>query len=475
LSLAEPPQRSLLQDWVDRSVSEGVAEAMNKREPVLHVSTRKLDEALPLGVFDTTIEDVHFFGGRDRVVLGVGAARAFELNPAKPIRSRTTMSLLGLESLSDSDASNVIVMGGWGFLPGRGPGEKGIWRDFPSSRWVVPALTFTSRGGETHVAMAVHLGPSSDATRVSALYRTLVDGVELRRTDAPSDAGTEAIPTLKSARSVPSKKTWASLASGAIESISRDELKKVVLARAVALTFSGAVPASRVLKRLITLNPDSTVFAIKKRDSVFLGATPESLLSVRGGEVEVDCLAASSPRGTDRAADDTLGARLLADPKSKREHQFVVKSAVSALSPISSRIEVPSSPVLKKLTTIQHLYTPVRATLNKGEDAWSAAFALWPNPAIGGEPKEKAVRWIRKFEKFSRGWYSGVVGVINAHQDEADLVVAIRSGVIRGRQAALYAGAGLVAGSDPREELEETSWKLRAMCRALGVDEDGGW
>jgi menaquinone-specific isochorismate synthase len=268
------------------------------------------------------------------------------------------------------------------------------------------------------------------------------------------------------------------LAQEAIASISRNELKKVVLARAVALTFGGKVPASTVVRRLIAQNPDSTVFAIKSRGSVFLGATPESLVSVKKRDVEVDCLAATSRRSNDATADDTLGSRLLSDSKSRREHDFVVNAAVKALTPISSGVEVPSEPVLKKFTKIQHLYTPVRAKLLNGKDAWDAALALWPNPAIGGEPRERAVSWIRKFERFDRGWYSGAVGVMSARFDEADLVVGIRSGVIKGRQAVIYAGAGLVAGSEPPDEFEETSLKLGTMGRALGIDDravsDGG-
>ena len=473
MSFAEPRKR-WLQDWVDRSLSEGLSDARSRGAQLLHVSTKKLDWEVPLGVFDSSVEDVHFFGGRDKVVLGVGVAKAFEPDSPKLMGSRSRMGFFGLDSLSTADASRVMVMGGWGFPPPHGLRERGVWRDFPPSRWVIPALTLTSGSGETHLTLVVNVRPSSNAMPLRSLYRSLLNALGLRATDGQGggrDAVPAPLPTLKSARSMPSPKRWVSLAQEAIDSISREELKKVVLSRAVALTFRGKVPTSAVLKRLIALNPDSTVFAIKRRGSVFLGATPESLVSVRKGEVEVDCLAASSPRGKDRATDDWLGARLLEDPKSSREHRFVVQAAVSALAPISSRIEVPGAPVLKKLTTIQHLYTPVKATLLEGEDVWAAALALWPNPAIGGEPKEKAVGWIRKFERLNRGWYSGVVGRLNASQDEADLVVGIRSGVIRGRRAVIYAGAGLVAGSEPRGELEETGWKLRTMRRALGIDE----
>jgi len=468
LSFAEPLQRQPIQAWIDRSISEGLSDARSKGARVLHVSTRRLDWELPLGTFDSSVEDVHFFGTLDRLVLGIGVAKVIEPG------SRKGRSLLGKENLSTADASKVMVMGGWGF-PDAGA-QKGIWRDFPSSRWVIPALTLASESGETRITLVVEVGRSSKAAPLRALYRKLARSLELSATNRPEwpEAGAAAIPGLKRARSTPSRGRWESLAQSAIDSISAGEMKKVVLARGVALDFRAKVPPSVVLRRLIALNPDSTVFGIKRRGSVFLGATPERLVSVRGAEVVVDCLAASSPRDRDRSTDEAFGARLLEDAKSSREHQLVVQAAVTALSPISSRVEVPADPVLKKLTTIQHLYTPVKATLRDGQDVWTAALALWPNPAIGGEPKEKAVRWIRKFEKVNRGWYSGVVGLLNASQDEADLVVGIRSGIIKGRQAAVYAGAGLVAGSEPRTEFEETGWKLRTMSRALGVDAAGG-
>ena len=479
MSLAEPRQRSI-QEWVDRSLSQGLSQARSLGEQVLHVSTKKLDWELPLWVFDSSVEDVHFFGGGGRAVLGVGVAEDFELSSPRLMRSRARKSLLSLDSPSKAEASNVTIMGGWGFPPSHGQRKGGIWHDFPRSRWVIPALTLTVGGGETQLVMVARVGPSTESLPLRAHYRGLIKGLESPGIDRREreEAGAAAMPALKGARRTPSPKRWLTLAQEAIDSISKDELKKLVLSRGIELAFRGKVPTSAVLRRLIALNPDATVFAIKRRGSVFLGATPESLVSVRKGEVKVDCLAASTPRGTDKATDDTLGARLLEDPKSSREHSFVVQAAVSALYPISSRIEVPGAPVLKKLTSIQHLYTPLKATLLVGEDVWAAALALWPNPAIGGEPKDAAVGWIRKFEGLNRGWYSGVVGLLNLTQDEADLVVGIRSGLISGRRAVIYAGAGLVAGSEPREELEETGWKLRTMSRALGidlgVDSDGG-
>ncbi|HUH99687.1 MAG TPA: isochorismate synthase, partial [Nitrososphaerales archaeon] len=248
-----------------------------------------------------------------------------------------------------------------------------------------------------------------------------------------------------------------------------------VISRGLSLAFREKIKPSRVVRRLISLNPDATVFAIKRRRSVFLGATPESLLSARNGELSVDCIAASSQRSDDAGADEAFGSGLLTDPKSSREHRMVVQAAVSALSPISSRIEVPSAPVLKKLRSIQHLYTPLKATLLHPDDIWVAAQALWPNPAIGGDPRDVATRWISRFENQDRGWYTGVVGVLSANRNDADLVVGIRSGLIRGNAAVVYAGCGIVQGSKPRDELEETRWKLRTMAAALEVEPQEDW
>jgi isochorismate synthase len=473
LSLAEPGRPSLLQDWVDRAVTDALTQARMRGTPLLHVSGRRFDQELPLCIFDSSVEDVNYLGGRDGAVLGVGTAKVVEPDSSKLVGDGPTRSLLGEGVVSTVDASKIVVMGGWGFPPPRGVGEAGLWRRFPQSRWVVPALTLTSGGERRQLVLAVHVRPSSEEAPLRARYRALVKALGLREADDQGGAGAaeEPLPKLAKARDIPSQKRWVSVAQDAVDSISRDELKKVVLSRAVSLTFRGDVPAAAVLKRLVALNPDSTAFAVKRRGTVFLGASPESLMSVRKGCVEVDCLAASAPRSQDREEDESMGARLLGDSKSMMEHEFVVRAAVSALSPLTSGVEVPVAPVLKRLATIQHLYTPLKAKLLAGEDVWAVARALWPNPAIGGEPRDKAVSWIRRFEKLRRGWYSGVVGVINSTLDEADLVVGIRSGVIRGRQALVYAGAGIVAGSEPQEEFDETTWKLRTMGFALGIED----
>jgi isochorismate synthase len=502
LSLAEPTIRSL-DGWVDSSLSRAIARARRAGTPVLYAETRKLERGnplrLPLHLLDS-VADAFFFGDRDRTVIGAGVARAFE--PGSSIAAGDRLrDLLSRVKLVSDDPSRVTIMGGWGFPLPSGSRGSDVWRDYPPSRWIVPAFGLSlTKEGEMWLTMAVYARPSSNLASMRGTYRSLLEAFRSgtddngEGDDGPIGSRAETVddgrihdhdggedeedgaflPRLLRSSDVPSKGQWLTLAQEAIDSISKGDMKKIVLSRAVSLTFSGRVHPSIVVRRLIALNPDATVFAVKRKGSVFLGATPESLMSMEGEEIHVDCLAASSPRSKDEAEDDRLGARLLEDGKSRSEHQLVVQAAVSSLAPLSSSVEVPDGPVLKKLTTIHHLSTPVRARLLDGADAWAAALALWPNPAIAGEPWGTAVRWVRRHEKMGRGWYAGVVGLMTPQLDEARMVIGIRSAVLRGRRAVIYAGAGIIAGSDPAEEFEETDWKLRTMRRAFGIEADEG-
>jgi isochorismate synthase len=509
LSLAEPTIVRSLDEWIDSVLAAAVTKAKRAGAPALHVDTWRLEGGIwsrsqalpPFRIFDSTMADAFFLGTSEETVIGLGVARAFE--PGSPLLAGGHLrdvldreGSLGDDDDDRGDLSKVAILGGWGFPFASGSRRSSsCWHDYAPSRWVIPAVTLTSKQGDdsgTLLTLAVYARPASTIAALRGTYLPLIDalrstpqGSQPGREEDPTtttttttstavetDPASQALPALEASKDIPSRREWLSVARKAIDSISRGELKKVVLSRAVSLTFKRTVPPSIVLQRLVSLNPDATVFAVKRRDTVFLGATPESLMSMRGGKIQVDCLAASSPRSKDKQEDDRLGARLLEDGKSRSEHQFVVQAAVSALAPISSSVEVPDGPELKTLMTIHHLSTPVRARLLEGVDAWAASLALWPNPAIAGEPWSRAVTWIRRHERMGRGWFSGVVGLISPRLDEAKLVIGIRSGIICGRKAVIYAGAGLIAGSEPAAEFEETGWKLRTMRRALGIEDD---
>lgn len=453
--------RAELGIWVDRVLEEGFSKESSHR-PRLLVKAQELDFEIPYEAIDSSIEDIHFFAGEESIFLGIGRAKEWKFYSEAALRRMKTILRLNELSLCQS---KTWLLGGWSFPPARGnrKWKDKMWKDFAYSRWVVPALLFTSVNGRNHVILAAHLDTSTEG-RLRRYYGRLASKIANLRIEPKPP------PVPLRLNSLPSRRQWISLASRALGSISKGKLRKVVLSRSVRILFDDDIKCSIVVKKLTESNPNSTVFAIKNGETIFLGASPEYLLLLRDREIRVDCLAASAPRSSDSEVDKSLGLNLLSERKSRYEHRLVVQGVKRSISPICSRIEAPGKPTLKRLQNVQHLHTIVKGRLLSTADIWSAALSLWPTPATAGEPKESAIRWIREFEPVNRGWYSGVVGCVNANGD-GNLVVSIRSGVIKGRHAALFAGSGIVSGSDPVREFEETDWKMAIMMKALGVRE----
>jgi isochorismate synthase len=191
-----------------------------------------------------------------------------------------------------------------------------------------------------------------------------------------------------------------------------------------------------------------------------IAATPERLVRRTGATVSCDALAGSA-RGDEGAK------ALLASGKDRREHDLVVSAIATALRDLGGVVAMPTEPGVRTLRHVLHLHTPIEATLREPRHLLEVAEALHPTPAVGGTPTRLATDWIAKHEA-ARGWYASPVGWFDL-DGNGELAVAIRSGVIHSERAHLWAGAGIVAGSDPDREIAETDLKLRAMLGALGV------
>jgi isochorismate synthase len=205
---------------------------------------------------------------------------------------------------------------------------------------------------------------------------------------------------------------------------------------------------------------------------VFLGASPERLARVEEGadgvrRVGSGALAGSAPRGATPEEDDALGRRLLASAKDLDEHAIVGDMIAHALAPLCLRVEHGGAPALERLRNVQHLFTPVSGVLRPGRGIFDAVAALHPTPAVGGMPRDRALAAIRELEREPRGLYAGVVGWADL-AGRGDSAVAIRSALVDGDRARVFAGGGIVATSDPDVEVEETRLKMAAVLEALG-------
>lgn len=253
----------------------------------------------------------------------------------------------------------------------------------------------------------------------------------------------------------------------ALALIAAGDFQKIVLARAKELRAAAPFHPLRVLNGLRERFTDCFAFSFANgRGQSFIGASPERLLRVRQGVLTTEALAGSARRGASASEDAALGSRLLHDEKELREHQLVIASIARRLSPLGVQLAPAGRPELLRLANVQHLHTPLGAELPAGVRLLDVLSRLHPTPAVGGTPREAAVARIRELEGFPRGLYAGALGWIDA-QGGGEFFVGLRSALIDGAQARLYAGSGIVAGSAPAKEFAETELKFRAMEDAL--------
>jgi len=258
---------------------------------------------------------------------------------------------------------------------------------------------------------------------------------------------------------------WEQAVAEAVAAIKAGGLRKVVLARDVFGTADEPIDARVLLRRLAGRYPDCFTFACDG----MIGATPELLISRDGQQVSALVLGGTLPRGADQAQDDALGAELLASAKNNEEHAYAVVSIREALQPLCETLEVEPRPALLKFPNLQHLGTRVRGTLASGgtpKSALALAAAVHPPAAVCGTPTGAALDLIRELEHMDRERYAGPVGWIDA-EGNGEWGIAIRCAQLSGRTARLFAGCGIVAGSQPAAELAETLVKLQPMRDAL--------
>lgn len=265
----------------------------------------------------------------------------------------------------------------------------------------------------------------------------------------------------------PDTSGFKQVVSSALAQITQNRLHKIVLAHAVDIIAPHDFHLSQSLNRLRHNHPDCYTFSVGNgQGATFIGASPERLLSIRHHTLVTDALAGSAPRGRTAAEDEILAENLLANPKERDEHQFVVEFLVRQLTALGLRPGYRTLPRLLRLANIQHLHTPIRAMLPAHASPLRLVEALHPTPAVAGVPTEAACHQIRCHESFDRSLYAAPLGWID-DRGNSEFIVGIRSALIQGNQARLYAGAGIVAGSDPERELAEIQLKLRALSEAL--------
>ncbi len=389
--------------------------------------------------------------GAAHVLTSTGENRFVQIRNAAQKAFRA-LTHVGLDCRS---LPEMKFFGGFSFQPARF--DSPLWRGFGDGRFILPRLAYTrhaKRAWLTLTASASDLSGVEGRTRLAHEADAALQALRRENTDTAREL------ELTVATDGP-EEVWSALVNGIRGEIAAGRLEKAVAARRVVLHGACLPSAARVLERLRE-DRGSTRFALSVGDLTFLGASPERIVKLSGLRVSTDALA-----GSVQGDDPTHGESLFLSPKDRAEHTIVAREIRTLLAPLCESLYV-DGPHLHRLRHLSHLRTRFEGILKEPEHVLDLVARLHPTSAVGGVPRIAALAWLAAHEHDERGLYAGPFGAFN-RDGNGEFVVAIRSGLLGPDEAHLFAGAGIVKGSEVESELCETRWKLQGLMSAMGV------
>ena len=446
------------------------AAAIKDGHPKLVSISLAVDALDPLAVLESIFDpgEPHFYAERPTLETAISGAEVAVTHEASgPDRFASVQRFIDATlahtiAVGDVDApfGGPHFFAAFAFSPEVEEGEP-----FPAARVFVPRWQVARAGATTTAVANLLIAPDSDLTALAhRVWRAHGKFSQFRYRDT---AETE--PAVGPNFSTEEKGDYRATVARALQQIGAGEFKKIVLARAVDLTTPAPLHPLRMLNGLRQRFPECYAFSLANgRGQSFIGASPERLLRVSKGVLETEALAGSLRRGAGASEDAALGWSLLHSEKDLREHRLVLDTIVSRLEQLGLTVQQDEQPALRRLANVQHLHSAVRAELGDDVKLLTVLGLMHPTPAVGGSPAEAAIAHIRELEGFSRGLYAGAIGWVNA-RGGGEFFVGIRSALVDGCTARVYAGNGIVAGSSPEKEFAETEWKFKAMLGALSA------
>ncbi|MDP2810225.1 MAG: chorismate-binding protein [Rhodocyclaceae bacterium] len=435
-------------------------------------------------------------------LIGLGAAFRIETSGGGRFGALAA-GMAGLRAAWHHDDGNsglsALAFSGFAFAP-ENAAPRHADGGFPNACLVVPAVLLREEGGR---AWATFSCAATESGAALAGWRRMIESQSARH-GAPS-------PHLVRLQAPLPDLAFLARGRAALSAIERGLADKLVLTRSVRFRSDRDIAAGPVLAALAARNPSCAVWAAGRNDRVFLGASPERLLAVHGPAIGADAIAgttwlanvgdekragppqvflgplggecstrpkaAGQPKAGPAKRDAALPHKAassggacfplsLADGKNRREHDLVAESVAESLAPLCEEITVPDAPEIVRIGDLQHLRRRITGRREPGIEAFDLLAQLHPTPAVGGTPTAVALDWLAAHNDRRGAWYTGGIGWLAGNGD-ADFAIALRCGLLSGRDITLFAGAGFVAGSDPRQEMAETEAKLSPMLAAL--------
>ncbi len=332
-----------------------------------------------------------------------------------------------------------------------------LWADFGAYRFVLPRFEVASDASS--MIFCCNIVGKVSAKQVQVILKEL-DALQVGISSL-SDT------VLKAAKreDFPSKGQWDKNVDTVLKAISKSQVDKVVLARQTKLKFSKNIDTWDMLRKLFHVTPNSYHFCFQFGLTCFLGASPERLYRKFGSGIISEAIAGTSARGQGVSQDNALKEKLLGSVKNNHEHAFVVKAIDKGFKKICQDYQYSDKPKVLTLSNGHHLMTSFEGKLKEGVADEDIIKALHPTPAVGGDPQKKALGLLGRLEGFDRGWYTGLIGYVGL--DWSEFVVGIRSGLVKGKEMIVYAGAGIVQGSEAQGEWQEIENKISNFIKLI--------
>ncbi|SET33542.1 isochorismate synthase [Oceanobacillus limi] len=450
-----------------RSLLDKAIQTIHTNEIKLVSYTKQIDEANPLAFFEA---GKYMQGNRtfwkssidDYFIVGVGSALELATdNSTITYIENKWQNLLQdafIHNPYETPGTGIVALGGMAFDPKKERTE--LWKEFNSSQFTIPAFTLTKYNNNYYLTTNVQVTANDHPEQLFNQLKDKEEQLIVESVDFPENTSVVSKDEIQ-------PEVWKQTVKHATEQIKKHVADKIVLAREVRLELSKKAEPTAVLDQLAQTQPNSYIFAFDHGEGCFIGATPERLVKLEESQLLSTCLAGTAPRGETLEEDEKYKITLFNDQKNREEHDFVVQMIKNSMEDYCDNIDVPNEPSILQLRNLQHLYTPVRAKIKDGFSIFDVIDKLHPTPALGGTPREASLQFIRENEQLDRGWYGAPIGWLDSNQN-GEFAVAIRSGLIQGKHASLFAGCGIVKDSDPEAEYEETTIKLLPMLSVLG-------
>ncbi|MDJ0511362.1 MAG: isochorismate synthase [Crocosphaera sp.] len=456
----------------------GYQTRLNKANESMTVSlSQKIDRVAPLSVLQFLLDgkssylsknEVYFYWEdqkNNQAILGYGITQSFEINTAdRFIKSQQFVKECfdNIIQVGNSHLEEVSphIFCGFTFFPETNYNNF----PFPSALCFLPKIQLVNRNKDCYLTFNILITRKTNVYQVSENIIAKIQSISSLKHE--ENITIEETKVNRININQQTKDKFKASVTSVLKSIQSNRFQKLVLANAFDLSNSRSFSVIKCLKNLRIYHPDCYLFAMNNgKNNCFIGASPERLISINNNQLITDALAGSSRRGKTASEDHYFAQKLLKSSKERREHQVVIEYIIEGLINLGLTPYISPLKILK-LSNIQHLWTPIYTEINADINPLEVVARLHPTPAVSGFPKGITCQEIKRYETFERGFYAAPLGWIN-YDGNSEFIVGIRSALISGNYARLYAGAGIVEGSEPEKELAEIELKFQGLLKAL--------